>query len=163
MSSTQFKLAADGSILEVPENADLLRLVEEAKTLNPRQLLEIAGRLRTVRTQTTLADHLAMVGLAGVATHPPIIAAIQNIEDTEVGWSLFGDVWKAVVQVFGGSPAGGSGSSSSSSSASGYGSTAPSGCDIKCVTPLFGGGLMVEKCKGDKQWRVIGLCYGSSF
>jgi len=38
-----------------------------------------------------------------------------------------------------------------------------SGCQIKCVVPFFGVGVMVEKCRGQRSWRVIGVCVGSSF
>src|SRR5258707_985751 len=94
------KFTADGGILDIPENAELLALVEKAEPLNPRQLLEMSARLRHIKCQQSLANHLAEIGFSALAHHEPIVDAVRKIEQVEVGWSFFGDVWKAVVNTF---------------------------------------------------------------
>jgi hypothetical protein len=139
---TDLKLGPCAAILDVPANREFLKRVNSAKELSPEQLLKLAARYRSNHTTQALGNHLAMSALAKICRSKSINKAMKSVSETEIEWSIFGDIWDAIKGLF-------SGASSEAD---------PYDCKYACV-----GVLLLEKCGKKDHWHIIGVCFGFSF
>jgi hypothetical protein len=152
------KLGAGGEVLAVPENRDFLERIDREPLLKPQHLLGLASNYRRREATQGIANHLASEAMKTILKDPKMAAAIRKIEADEVGFSIFGDIWGAIVGFFTGTnpnnPAG----------TPNPGAQFP--CEFKCVGFLVE--VLVERCwtgVGDNYgpWHVIGACIGVNF
>ena len=134
----KLKFGPGAAVLDVPENKEFLKMAEAGKDLSPEQLLALARGYRDYPATAPLANHIAACAMTMLAHSPRINQAMKTIEKTEIEWSWLGDAWDAVKNFF-----------------TGGGGTPRSPCRHKCVGFLF-----LEKCAGNNQWHVIGVCIG---
>src|SRR5262249_29537443 len=134
-----FKINEQGEVLEVPENRELLQAIDKSKSLNPHQLLQIAAKLGENKSQLYLAERLFLRAITSLAADSKVKEAMQAIKDRPMNWSIWGDVWNAVIDA------------ATKLDAWIFGEPPASICDTRCA--FF---LLVEKCPGWKHWHVIG-------
>lgn len=135
---SKLKLGPGAAVLNVPENAEFLKMIETEKDLSPEQLLGLARKYRDYPTTAPLAAHLAACAMEMLVQSPRINQAMKTIEKTEIEWSWWGDAWDAVKNFF-----------------TGGGGTPTSPCKHKCI-----GFALLEKCGSSNQWHIIGICFG---
>jgi hypothetical protein len=130
-----------GEILDVAQNREILQEIDRAKPLNPHQLLQIAGKLTANRSQIDLANRLFRRAIVSLAADSRVREAMMAINNRQMNWSIWGDIWNAVVDV------------ATKIDEAIFGSPPDSRCDTRCAFVL-----LVERCPGHKNWTVIGIC-----
>lgn len=155
---TALTLGPGGVVLDVPENAEFLTGLNGAPRMTPQELLRRAETLYKAEATRGLATHLAFLAMRQILEDQGVQAAAAKVAGEEVGFSLFGDIWGAIVGFFTGTnpnqPQG----------------TPNPGAPWPCQVQCWGEGiqLMLERCAtgvGDNYgpWHVIGVCIGFSF
>ena len=145
-SFDKMQLGPGGEILNVPQNQAILQQIESAPTLTPQNLLKLATNYSKNEATRGLGNHLASEAMKMIVLDPKTKAAISKIQAEPVGFSVFGDIWGAIVGFF-----------------TGTNPTQPAGtpnpgaqfpCEFKCV------GFLVEALLLEKCWTGVGINYG---
>jgi len=139
----QLRLGPGLSILNVPENRQILARIEATKQLTPEQLLRIATVYRDNPSTAPIAYKLAATAMAMLSSSAAVNRAMASVGKTEIEWSWWSDAWKAVKDFFTG----------------GTDQKDPAHCQYKCVGLLVVSALL-EKCGDHDSWHVIGVCSG---
>lgn len=138
------KLTESGAIANVKENEFILKEIEKAPELNPRELLSMAAQYRRIPALFILAHKLGLHAIREIVLSKSVQRAVKKIAKEEVEWSIFSDIWDAIVGFVTGEP---------KEAPKDPFADAP-GCKFKCVLGL----LLFEKCPSEKNWRLIGIC-----
>ena len=139
----QMRLGPGMSILNVPENRQLIARIAAAKPLTPEQLLRIATVYRDHESTAPIAYRMAATALAMLSESKAVNTAMDSIAKTQIEWSWWGDAWKAVKNFFTG----------------GTSEKDPAHCQYKCIG-LLAISALVEKCGDRDAWHIIGACSG---
>jgi hypothetical protein len=152
--SERIILGPGGSIPDIPENRELLELIEKTPKLPPEQLLELAIFYQVYPTNAFLAEHLALVAVTEAAC---IAGGLPDpIEDALCGYDSTREENAEKRQqartflVYEGDAYKGERHSKIAVARAHY--------EIKCIPSLvFGLGLLVETRHG-RDPHVIGVC-----